>query len=192
MKVSKALFVAAMVVSTGFISYAEDNRPVNGLPASSQTLAKLDSKTAGAGVRASKLIGMKIYNANNEHVGTVKDLVVDPLTSHIQYMAVSYGGFLGMGDKWFAVPTEAIHYTADPSNLGQVRLQLDVTKEKMQGAQGFDEQHWPNFSDSIFTSELYKRYGVERRTPHDRLRDGNVDVNVGRNGVNIEVDRNKK
>ena len=74
----------------------------------------------------------------------------------------------------------------------RVILVLDVTKEQMNGAQGFDEAHWPNFSDPNFSGDLHRRYGVEDRWNHCVNRDGKVDVNVDRQGVKIKVDVDRK
>ncbi len=161
-------------------------------PAKSTAARKIDGTSSGAGVRASKLIGMNIQNSQKESVGQIKDIVLDPTSMRIQYVAVTYGGFLGMGNKLFAVPMQAIKVTTDPDYRDNVVLVLDVTKEQMNGAQGFDEDHWPNFSDTNFTGDLYRRYKVEDRWNHSSNRDGKLDIDVDRNGVRIQVDEKNK
>ncbi len=168
------------------------NAPTQTPPSSAQKLEKLDSKTSGMGVRASKLMGMNIQNSRKESVGQIKDIVLDPASTRVQYVAVTYGGFLGLGDKLFAVPMQAIKVQMDPDNRDRVILVLDVTKEQMNGAQGFDEAHWPNFSDPNFSGDLHRRYGVEDKWNHGVPHDGNVDVNVNRQGVKIKVDGDRK
>jgi len=185
------LGLAASTLSIGYVSAQEVSPPVKTANAS-QASSKLDARTTGLSVRASKLMGMKIQNSRKESVGQIKDLVIDPSTTRVQYVAVTYGGFLGLGDKLFAVPMAAIKVQTDPDNVDRVVLVLDVTKEQMNGDQGFDEQHWPNFSDSKFTGDLFRRYGVEDRWHHESNRDGKVDVNVGRDGVDVKVDGKKK
>jgi len=185
------LGLAASTLSIGYVSAQEVSPPVKNANAS-QASSKLDARTTGLSVRASKLMGMKIQNSRKESVGQIKDLVIDPSTTRVQYVAVTYGGFLGLGDKLFAVPMAAIKVQTDPDNVDRVVLVLDVTKEQMNGDQGFDEQHWPNFSDSKFTGDLFRRYGVEDRWHHESNRDGKVDVNVGRDGVDVKVDGKKK
>ena len=156
-----------------------------------QNLHKLDSTTTGPGIRASKLIGMKIQNSHKDSVGQIKDIVVDPMSTRIQYVAVTYGGFLGLGDKLFAVPMQAIKVQQDPDNHDRVVLVLDVTKEQMNGAEGFDESNWPNFADAKFATELHRRYKIEDHWNLGTSRDGNVDVNVRRDGVKVNVDTAK-
>lgn len=73
--------------------------------------------------------------------------------------------------------------------VGEVNM---VTKEQMNGAQGFDEAHWPNFSDPNFSGDLHRRYGVEDRWNRGVNHDGKVDVNVDRQGVKIKVDGDRK
>jgi sporulation protein YlmC with PRC-barrel domain len=145
---------------------------------------KLDSKTSGANVRASKLIGMNIQNERGESVGEVNDIVLDANTGKVRYMAVTYGGFLGLGNKMFAVPYEAFACRRDADDPDETLLVLNVTKQQLEGATGFDEDSWPNFADTKFTSELDKRYGVDRKT---RVRDREVNVRAGRDGVDVDV-----
>lgn len=126
--------------------------------------AKLDSKTMGSGLRASKLIGMNIENSQEKNVGEINDIVLNSRTGEIEYVAVTYGGFLGVGNKMFAVPFEAIKCKIDPDDHDDHILVMNVTEKQLEGAQGFDEDHWPNFADKSFTDDLYKRYGVKRRS----------------------------
>jgi len=127
-------------------------------------LGKLDAKTTGATVRVSKLIGANLKNSNDESVGEIKDLVVDATTGKVRYAAVTYGGFLGLGSKLFAVPFEAFRVRQNTSALtpGDYTLTLDVTKDQLQGAQGFDNDHWPDFANASFTQELDRRYKIDR------------------------------
>lgn len=135
---------------------------------------KLDSTSSGVGVRASKLIGMKIQNSQKENVGQIKDIVVDPISTRIQYVAVTYGGFLGLGDKLFAVPMHAIKVQVNPDHKDKVILVMDVSKEQMKDAKGFDEEHWPDFSDANFVNDIHHRYGVINHSNHNStiVRDG--------------------
>ncbi|MDA0833631.1 MAG: PRC-barrel domain-containing protein [Planctomycetota bacterium] len=151
---------------------------------------QLDDKTTGANIRASRLIGMSIQNAQGAEVGEINDLVIDADAGHVRYAAVTYGGFLGLGDKMFAVPFEAFTVQNDPQYPDRHILMLDMSKEQMEGAIGFDEEHWPDFSDPTFTTEVDHRYGVKRDKA--RKRGSKVDVNIeGRNGIQIDVDSQK-
>ncbi|HUG66259.1 MAG TPA: PRC-barrel domain-containing protein [Pirellulaceae bacterium] len=152
-------------------------------------IGTLDNKTSGASFRASKLIGMNIQNELGKSVGEVNDMVLDASTGKVRYLAVTYGGFLGLGNKMFAVPYEAFTCRPDTNDRDETILVLNVTQQQLDGAAGFDEDHWPDFGDTKYTNELDKRYGVDRQALRTRDRDRNVDVRVGRDGVDVDVDR---
>ncbi len=146
---------------------------------------QLDDKTTGAMIRASQLTGMNIENSQGESVGEVNDIVLDANNGRVKYLAVTYGGFLGLGDKLFAVPYEAFACHQDPDDADEHVLVLDVTQKQLEGAQGFDQDHWPNFADRTFTQDLDDRYGIDRKN----LRDRALDVDVNRDGVDVDVDQ---
>lgn len=133
----------------------------------------LDDRTSGNSIRASQLMGMNIQNGKGESVGEIKDIVLDAKSGRVQYAAVTYGGLLGVGNKLFAVPFNAFKVQRDPDDRDDYLMVLDVTQERLDGATGFDEDTWPNFGDKSFTSQLNKRYGVDRKMGN-RNRDGNV------------------
>ena len=158
----------------------------SGAPRTNRTAAagELDSKTHGANIRVSQLTGMNIQNAEGKSVGEINDLVLNTNTGKIQYAAVTYGGFLGIGNKMFAVPFEAFKFKPDPDDADETVLVLNVTQQQLEGSVGFDENSCPDFADEEFTSGLYKRYGVQRNMKN---RGARVDVNVDRNGVDVDV-----
>jgi len=142
---------------------------------SARSIGKLDEKTAGATVRASQLIGANLQNSAGDSVGEINDLVLDG-SGKVRYAAVTYGGVLGVGSKLFTVPFEAFKVKMDPDDANEddaddidYVLTLDVTKDQLDGAQGFDSDKWPDFADTKFTQELDRRYNVNRnqsRTPN--------------------------
>ena|GEM_PF-919267 len=122
---------------------------------------ELDDKTTGTNVRFSQMSGMNIYNPQGKSVGEIKDIVLDASSGKIKYAAVTYGGFLGVGNKMFAVPFQAFKVQQNKEDRDEYLLVLNVTEKELDGANGFDEEHWPNFADRKFNQELNKRYGVE-------------------------------
>jgi sporulation protein YlmC with PRC-barrel domain len=87
---------------------------------------------------ATSIIGDEIVNLSGAHLGKIKDIMINLHEASIMYVVVEYGGFLGMGEKLFAVPFQAIV-------LDQVNQQftLDIDKELFEKAPGFDKHHWP-------------------------------------------------
>ena len=153
----------------------------------------LDDKTTGANIRTSQLMGMHIQNSRGEGVGEVNDIVVNANTGRVRYLAVTYGGFLGVGNKMFAVPFEAFTIQRSADDADKYLLVLNVTPQQLEGAQGFDEDSWPNFADTSFTSELDKRYGVDRRRRNqDRDRNADVDVRINGDARDADIDADTK
>jgi sporulation protein YlmC with PRC-barrel domain len=100
------------------------------------------------------VIGSNVVNKQNEDLGKIEDLVLDAGAGRIAYAVLSFGGFLGMGDKYFAIPWNAFHF-----NLSENRAVLNVEKRLLENAPGFDKDNWPNMADSAWGSSIYKHYG---------------------------------
>jgi sporulation protein YlmC with PRC-barrel domain len=146
-------------------------------------VGKLDRRTSGSNVRASQLIGANIQNDSGESVGEVNDLVIDGSSGRVRYAAVTYGGFLGVGSKLFAVPFDAFHVKKKSNNSNDYVLVLNVTKQQLEGARGFDKDNWPDFADRSMTRELDQRYNVDRTANRPRGSDRGVN-NRNRSGAN--------
>lgn len=109
--------------------------------------------------RDSDLRGMKVQNQQGEDLGKIEDLVIDVQTGQIKYAALSFGTTLGMGGKLFAVPWRSFrleHNVANDKNL----LVLNVSKEALQSAPGFDKSHWPDFANPQWASEIERHYST--------------------------------
>ncbi len=105
-------------------------------------------------VQASKIIGEAVVNRQNENVGKIHELVIDAKKNRIVYAVLSFGGFLGMGNKMFAMPWEAFEFSTTEN-----KLILNVDKEKLKTAPGFDESDkWPDFSDTLWGDSIYNYY----------------------------------
>lgn len=102
---------------------------------------------------ASSIIGDSVKNPEGEDLGKIEDLMVDTNSADISYAVISFGGFLGMGDKLFAVPLEAMQVDTENHNLV-----LDVSKEKLENAPGFDKDNWPRNPDQSFINEVNSYY----------------------------------
>ncbi len=108
------LTVVALALSAAPI-FAQDGAPARRRADNDRVnAAKVDSKTTGETVRASQLIGMNIQNEQGKSLGEINDLVLDANSGKIRYAAVTYGGFLGVGDKLFAVPWGASNVARIP------------------------------------------------------------------------------
>lgn len=88
---------------------------------------------------ASSIIGDKVRNLQDENMGEIKDIMIDTTTGKIDYLVIEFGGFLGMGVKYFAVPFNVL--TVDTVQKGFI---FNQPKEILENAPGFDKDQWPN------------------------------------------------
>ena len=105
---------------------------------------------------AGSIIGTRVINSEGEPLGNIKDLVVDLDDAQIAYAVLSFGGFVGLGDKLFAIPLEALSF--DTQGKGVV---LDVDREVLKNAPGFDKDKWPDAAqyEAGWLLEIYEYYG---------------------------------
>ncbi|HUY13651.1 MAG TPA: PRC-barrel domain-containing protein [Terriglobia bacterium] len=105
---------------------------------------------------ADTLTGDKVVNLQNEDLGTIEHLMIDLATGRVAYAVLSFGGFLGMGDKLFAIPWSALTL-----NTVEKRFILNADKELLKRAPGFDKDHWPNMADRTWGAGVYNYYGAK-------------------------------
>ena len=98
---------------------------------------------------ASSIIGDKVFNDNEEHLGDIKDIMLDLTTGKIDYFVIEFGGFLGIGVKYFAIPFGLLQ--VDPANK---RFLFNQTREMLGNAPGIDIHHWPD--TNIEREAIYK------------------------------------
>jgi sporulation protein YlmC with PRC-barrel domain len=103
---------------------------------------------------ASTLAGDRVVNAKGEDIGKIDEIMIDVPTGRVAYAVLSFGGFLGMGDKLFAIPWSRL--TVDEEN--KVFL-LNVDRETLERAPGFDKDNWPDMDDHTWGSAIYTYYG---------------------------------
>lgn len=105
---------------------------------------------------ADTLIGDSVVNAADDDLGDIKEIMLDMQTGQVAYAVLSFGGFMGMGDKLFAVPWQALHL--DTVNK---RFVLDIEKDRLQNAPGFDKDAWPDMADAQWAQHIHSFYGTD-------------------------------
>ncbi len=105
---------------------------------------------------ATTIIGDPVKNTARENLGKIEDLMIDLSSGRVAYAVLSFGGFLGVGNKLFAVPFRAM--TLDTADKAFV---LDVPKDRLKNAPGFDKDNWPDVSDAGYRSQIYSFYNVK-------------------------------
>jgi sporulation protein YlmC with PRC-barrel domain len=115
--------------------------------------------SAGPGPRlmgADTLIGNDVYNRADEDLGDIKEIMLDVASGKVSYAVLSFGSFLGLGEKLFAVPWDAL--TLDTANK---RFILDIDKARLENAPGFDKDDWPDMADETWAKSVHSYYGSQ-------------------------------
>ena len=104
---------------------------------------------------ASRLCGNKVINHQNETLGQIDEIVIDVPRGRIAYAAMASGGFLGLGERLFAVPWTALRYDA-----GRECFLMNARKETFENAPGFDKDRWPSQAESAWHDSVHRHFGA--------------------------------
>lgn len=107
--------------------------------------------------KASQLIGCAITNSKNESLGEIQDIVLDSGNHRIAYAVVAFGGMLGMGEKYFALPWRLIEI-AQRSSDDTPRATLGLDRETLKAAPGFDKSNWPDMASATWAGQVDEYY----------------------------------
>ena len=101
---------------------------------------------------ANKMKGEKVTNMNGDELGKIEDVMIDQDEGKIAFVVIKFGGFLGIGDKEFAIPWEAL-----TGGQGGSPFSLKINKEILEKAEGFDKEKLPSSREQL--SKTYAYYG---------------------------------
>lgn len=107
-------------------------------------------------IASNKVEGTAVYNRQGERLGTVDNFMVGKRSGKVAYAVMSFGGFLGLGESYHALPWHVLTY--DPSRGGYV---VDLDKERLTGAPSYPAGQDP-FSDPSYGRRLVEYYGLPR------------------------------
>lgn len=107
---------------------------------------------ARGNVRTEDVIGKEVKSPQLESLGDVKEIVLDKYTGQALYIVMSFGGFLGFGEKYFAFPWKSISYNDD-----EECFILNVDKSRLKDEYGFSKDQWPDMSTWSDTVDTYYR-----------------------------------
>lgn len=102
------------------------------------------------------LAGDSVRNRAGDDLGKVKEIMIDVPSGRVGYAVLSFGGFLNMGNKLFAVPWKALTLDED-----EKQFILNMDKTQLENAPGFDKDHWPDMADSSWGNEISRFYGTQ-------------------------------
>ncbi len=111
---------------------------------------------------AKTLVGEDVVSTSDENLGDIKEIMLDMRNGQVAYAVLAFGGFIGLGEKLFAVPWQALRLDA-----ANKRFILNVEKNQLANAPGFDKDNWPDMGDQSWVQQLNSFYGVTG-TSNDR------------------------
>ncbi|MFO1499773.1 MAG: PRC-barrel domain-containing protein [Verrucomicrobiota bacterium] len=135
--------------------------------------------------KASSLIGMDVRNTQNERLGEIKDIVVDLPSGKVLYTVVSVGGFLGIGDRYVAVPPGAFSTSPEMD-----RLVLNADKAKLQNAPAFAKNTWPDLNDKSWNLDSYWLPGTSGQGTIGATTSGTGSSDRNSSSTAVDRDRN--
>jgi hypothetical protein len=104
---------------------------------------------------AGTLTGDRVRNQAGDDLGKIEEIMIDLGSGRVAYAVLSFGGFLGIGDKLFMVPWGAM--AVDQSTHEFI---LNVSREQPEKAPGFDKNNWPDMADPGYGSGIDQYWQV--------------------------------
>lgn len=106
---------------------------------------------------AERLVGNDVCNESGESLGSIKEIMLDTSTGNVCYAVLSFGGILGIGSKLFAVPWYRLKLDAEKKYFV-----LNVDKDRLKNAPGFDKNHWPDMADKSWENQMHSYYAATK------------------------------
>jgi sporulation protein YlmC with PRC-barrel domain len=108
-------------------------------------------------IRAKKVIGTNVRDRSGKKIGEIEDLVLDKQSNNIMFAVVSFGGFLGMSEKYHPLPWSSLDY--DEKDDGYV---VDFTEEQLRSAPADSIDELTKQDGSIYRDRSFEYYDAPR------------------------------
>lgn len=111
---------------------------------------------SGRLIAGSHVSGTTVYNKAGEKLGSIEDVMIDKRSGRIAYAILSFGGFLGLGDKHHPLPWCTLTYD---QRLGGYVVDLD--RSVLEGAPAYGTEEAVEWEDEAWNRRLHDYYKVE-------------------------------
>jgi len=106
-------------------------------------------------IAADRVSGTTVYDPAGEKLGSVEDVMLDKIGGRVRYAVLSFGGFMGMGDRHYPLPWESLKYDTDKG--GYV---VNVDRQKLEGAPSYASGENASWNDRSWSRRVYEHYGA--------------------------------
>lgn len=107
-------------------------------------------------IPASRVLGTEVYNTGGEHIGAIEDVILDKLSNNIMFAVVGFGGFLGIGEKYHAIPWAALDY--EKERAGYI---VPFTREQLEAAPVHDINELTKEDGEAVRNKAFEYYKVQ-------------------------------
>jgi sporulation protein YlmC with PRC-barrel domain len=119
----------------------------------SQTSTDYNKSETTSLIAASKVNGTSVYNRKGESLGSIYDVMLNKQSGQVSYAVMSFGGFLGMGEKYHPVPWKKLTYNEQYG--GYV---IDIDKKQLEGAPAYGVSDAPDWGNGTYGNTIDKYY----------------------------------
>ena len=112
-------------------------------------------------VPAGRVNGADVYNRAGEKLGKVEDVAIDKVSGQVAYAILSFGGFLGIGERYHPVPWSLLVY--DPDRRGYV---IPCDKDRLDAAPTFEADDLSGWDDTDVRYGIYNFYAPYGAEPY--------------------------
>ena len=107
-------------------------------------------------ISAGKVQGTNVYNTSGDSLGEVYDVMIDKLSGKVAYAVMSFGGFLGIGNRYHPLPWSTLKY--DTRQGGYV---VGLTKQQLEGAPTYGAGESPAWGDRAYETRIHDYYKAQ-------------------------------
>jgi hypothetical protein len=115
----------------------------------------LSTRETGRLISCDKVEGTSVHNRTGESLGSIYQIMIDKYTGKVAYAVMSFGGFLGIGERYHPLPWSMLTY--DPSAGAYV---VDLNKQRLEGAPTFARNEPVNWEDRAWGQRVHDFYNV--------------------------------
>ena len=106
-------------------------------------------------ISSDKVEGTAVYNREGEKLGSIHTVMIDKVSGKVAYAVMSFGGFLGIGDRYHPLPWNMLTY-----DTGQGGYVVNLDQNQLKGAPTYGTSETPNWSDRSWGQQVHDYYGT--------------------------------